>query len=252
MAQKEVKQWITINGKHIPIFEGQSKDDIVKAYVKHDHPSKSGEYKSTKSTSGPEVTVKPGTKVKISDKKDYQIAKNKEQADKAKTGRTITDNNDTIAEKNGWKKREDGLSGYKNEDGWEATRENHGAKGGFWNIAKYDTNKLNKYGGYSIKEYGGQGKTFKDALIDFNNNSVAKSQNYKLQKQVKGRILSKDDIVFIKKANSFGQPIYAYDNMTEELIGKFKTGEDVFNKYSGIEITGGPFKDKDGKVKFYS
>lgn len=30
MAQKEVKQWITVNGKHIPIFEGESKEDAVK------------------------------------------------------------------------------------------------------------------------------------------------------------------------------------------------------------------------------
>ena len=28
--EREVKQWITVNGKHIPIFEGESKDDAVK------------------------------------------------------------------------------------------------------------------------------------------------------------------------------------------------------------------------------
>jgi len=33
MAQKEVKQWITVNGKHIPIFEGESKEDAVKRAV---------------------------------------------------------------------------------------------------------------------------------------------------------------------------------------------------------------------------
>lgn len=29
MAQREVKQWITINGVHVPIFEGESKEDAV-------------------------------------------------------------------------------------------------------------------------------------------------------------------------------------------------------------------------------
>lgn len=31
MAKREVKQWITVNGVHIPIFEGQSKEEAVKA-----------------------------------------------------------------------------------------------------------------------------------------------------------------------------------------------------------------------------
>ena len=30
MAEKQVKSWITVNGKHIPIFEGESKEDAVK------------------------------------------------------------------------------------------------------------------------------------------------------------------------------------------------------------------------------
>ena len=31
--QREVKQWITVNGKHVPIFEGESKADAVKRAV---------------------------------------------------------------------------------------------------------------------------------------------------------------------------------------------------------------------------
>lgn len=30
MAERKVKQWITVNGVHVPIFEGQSKDEAVK------------------------------------------------------------------------------------------------------------------------------------------------------------------------------------------------------------------------------
>lgn len=30
---KEVKQWITVNGVHVPIFEGESKEDAVKNYL---------------------------------------------------------------------------------------------------------------------------------------------------------------------------------------------------------------------------
>ena len=32
MAQ-EVKQWITVNGNHIPIFDGQSKEQAINAFL---------------------------------------------------------------------------------------------------------------------------------------------------------------------------------------------------------------------------
>lgn len=54
MAEKEIKQWITINGQHVPIFEGESKQDAVNRAI-----AKNNE-----------------------DVKEKQIAKNKEQADK--------------------------------------------------------------------------------------------------------------------------------------------------------------------------
>lgn len=59
MAQKEIKDWITVNHQHIPIFEGQSKQDAINKAKKHQ-----------KSVNDDE------------DKKQKQIAENKKQADK--------------------------------------------------------------------------------------------------------------------------------------------------------------------------
>lgn len=50
---KEIKQWITVNGQHIPIYEGESKEDAVNRAIKN----------------------------KDEDDKEKQIAKNKKQAD---------------------------------------------------------------------------------------------------------------------------------------------------------------------------
>ena len=33
MAERKVKQWITVNGVHIPIFEGQSKEQTIKKFI---------------------------------------------------------------------------------------------------------------------------------------------------------------------------------------------------------------------------
>ena len=53
MAERQIKDWITVNGKHIPLYEGESKEDAVnRAIAKHNE----------------EV-------------KEKQIAKNKEQSD---------------------------------------------------------------------------------------------------------------------------------------------------------------------------
>lgn len=56
MANKEPKQWITVNGVHVPIFDGESKEDAVKRMI-----SKVAD--------------------KNADDKKKQIQKNKEQAD---------------------------------------------------------------------------------------------------------------------------------------------------------------------------
>ena len=57
MADKDVKQWITVNGKHIPIMEGQSKEDAIANATKyfHAHPElakdKDADYKKPKESS---------------------------------------------------------------------------------------------------------------------------------------------------------------------------------------------------------
>ena len=51
---REVKQWITIDGQHIPIFEGQSKQDVVNSFIAK----------------------------KNEDTKEKQIAKNKAESDR--------------------------------------------------------------------------------------------------------------------------------------------------------------------------
>ena len=36
MADREVKTWVTINGAHVPIYEGDSKQDVLnRAITKH-------------------------------------------------------------------------------------------------------------------------------------------------------------------------------------------------------------------------
>lgn len=48
MAKREVKEWITVNGVHIPIFDGQSKDAAVKQYMNHDEKQKDTQIKKNK------------------------------------------------------------------------------------------------------------------------------------------------------------------------------------------------------------
>ena len=63
MSTKEVKDWITVNGQHVPIFEGESKNDAVNRAI-----------------------------AKINeDKKESDIKKNKEQADKLNNKQEIKD-----------------------------------------------------------------------------------------------------------------------------------------------------------------
>lgn len=58
MTERKVKQWITVNGNRVPIFEGQSKEDAVNNFVSHSKTVDSDE-----------------------DKKEKQIAESKNQAD---------------------------------------------------------------------------------------------------------------------------------------------------------------------------
>lgn len=40
MTKREVKQWITVNGAHIPIFDNQNKNEVIKNYINHDEKQK--------------------------------------------------------------------------------------------------------------------------------------------------------------------------------------------------------------------
>lgn len=64
---KEVKQWITVNGQHVPIFEGQSKQDAIDKALKHQKNVDKDE-----------------------DKKEKQISQNKKEAEKLNKADTNT------------------------------------------------------------------------------------------------------------------------------------------------------------------
>lgn len=87
---REVKQWITIGGQHIPIFEGQSKDSVVKDYVAKN--KKTAASKSTTSSAKSKSAVQP--KQSDEDRKTKQIAKNKEQADIASGKKSSSETRD--------------------------------------------------------------------------------------------------------------------------------------------------------------
>ncbi len=102
---REVKQWITVEGQHIPIFEGQSKDSVVKSYIAKNKKAAASKPRST--SNAEKKPEEPKYKTQISeeefqetikkhfakpepqnsaireseDRKAKQIAKNKEQAD---------------------------------------------------------------------------------------------------------------------------------------------------------------------------
>ena len=48
MADKEVKAWFTSNGKHIPIFDGETKDDAIKRYTNNNTTQKAKKVKKLK------------------------------------------------------------------------------------------------------------------------------------------------------------------------------------------------------------
>lgn len=82
---KEVKQWITINGNHVPIYEGQTKAEVVKQFEE--------EHKDTKS-------VKVG-------KKDVEVRK-----DEKKSNVYDRDSFDKEAERQGLKLTSDDVDEY--------------------------------------------------------------------------------------------------------------------------------------------
>lgn len=85
----EVKQWITVNGKHIPIMEGESKEDAVKKAMGNKTIIKTTEKKETaKKKTATSDKSKKETKTSNArrvesdeEQKERQIAANKKQAD---------------------------------------------------------------------------------------------------------------------------------------------------------------------------
>ena len=115
---REVKQWITVDGQHIPIFEGQSKDSVVKSYIAKNKKAAASKSKST--SNAEKKPEEPKYKTQISekefqetvkkhfakpesqnsavreseDRKAKQIAKNKEQADIASGKKSSSETRD--------------------------------------------------------------------------------------------------------------------------------------------------------------
>ena len=75
MAEREIVDWFTANGKHIPIHEGESKEDAYKRYNK-------------------------SVANKNEDTKQKQIAKNKEQADKLNAQKNVQNKPKNTQDKN--------------------------------------------------------------------------------------------------------------------------------------------------------
>lgn len=70
MANKEPKAWITVNGNHIPIFEGESKGDAVKRWTKEktgDAIKKSKEKKEEQDDTSYRITHRPSNPLEYPD-----------------------------------------------------------------------------------------------------------------------------------------------------------------------------------------
>lgn len=80
----KVKQWITVNGKHIPIFEGQTKSDVVNRIR---NKKESGD--KTQITESDNSTDVQKQIAKDQDEKDRQIAQNKVDAKTAKANQSV-------------------------------------------------------------------------------------------------------------------------------------------------------------------
>ena len=89
---REVKDWITINHQHVPIYEGQSKKEVAKAYVdKMEKKEQAGGKKESekneekKPDKDTKKSVKVGDKeVQVHDDKEKKLAELQKQYDEAK------------------------------------------------------------------------------------------------------------------------------------------------------------------------
>ena len=75
MAKPEVKQWITVKGRHIPLFEGESKADAIKRITGNKNEQEVKKVTFSNKGKTPEIA-------KHDDTKEKQIASNKAEADK--------------------------------------------------------------------------------------------------------------------------------------------------------------------------
>jgi len=93
--QREVKQWITVNGVHVPVFEGESKADAVKKVTGQDVPERLRKLREERNKAESEMlnphkeaakneskqTEEQKIISKNEDEKEKQIADNKKQAE---------------------------------------------------------------------------------------------------------------------------------------------------------------------------
>lgn len=80
MAEREPKDWITVNGRHIPIYEGESKQDAYnKAVAKMNEDKKKADIERNKKESdklnGKSTSSKPWSKWKVGDTVTYTASK---------------------------------------------------------------------------------------------------------------------------------------------------------------------------------
>lgn len=90
MMPKEVEQWITVNGVHIPLFKGDSKEETVKRFLSKQNKTKSGTKQSLANTENKQTDDQKNI-TKNEDEKDQQIARNQKEAEarKAEENRPI-------------------------------------------------------------------------------------------------------------------------------------------------------------------
>jgi len=111
MAERQVKDWITVNGQHIPIFEGESKDDAYnRAVAQHNEDVKDSQIKKNKAQAD---KLNKDVKIKAL-QQEYENAKG--LLTRAKIKRQIE------MLESGWTGTEDEYIAYKNKQ-WEEEKE---------------------------------------------------------------------------------------------------------------------------------
>lgn len=76
MADRKIVSWFTVNGRHIPVFEGEKKSDAFKRVVKYDDRNRKNPKKYSSSESYKKLS-QPTTK----EAKEYYLKESKKKAD---------------------------------------------------------------------------------------------------------------------------------------------------------------------------